>query len=75
METAMSKPEIEAARAMFSEAIFAVEADGRCVATFSSAALLAASELYSEIHGPDAMRRAFVAISNAEIAANAAGRA
>jgi hypothetical protein len=74
-ESKMTKPEIDAARAMFADAIFAIEADGRCVATFASAALLAASELYAEAHGPDALRRAFMAISQAEIAASAAGRA
>ncbi|MBL4556475.1 MAG: hypothetical protein JKP98_02525 [Rhodobacteraceae bacterium] len=70
-ESKMTKPEIDAARAMFADAIFAIEADGRCVATFASAALLAASELYAEAHGPDALRRAFMAISQAEIAASA----
>ncbi|WP_316650917.1 hypothetical protein [Ovoidimarina sediminis] len=61
---------------MFLDAISQLEVEQRNVSAFSSAALLAAAELYSEIHGSGELWTAFEEISRAEqIRKGTAGRA
>lgn len=68
--------EIEAVRALLAQEIERLENDGASIGAFSSALLLAASELYSEVWGSNELRAAFVKIAQAEqIISGSAGRA
>lgn len=59
--------EIQRVRKLLAEEIEFLEQQGGCVRSFSSALLLAASELYSEVWSSDQLRAAFVQIAKAEL--------
>lgn len=72
----LPESEIQKVRDMFQDAVFQIETEGHSVGSFASAALLAASEVYSEVHGSAALGKAFASISKAEmIHSGTAGRA
>ena len=68
--------EIEMARHLFLDQICEFETGGRSLSAFASAALLAASEIYAEIHGGPEVRKAFDKIAEAQqLHSGTAGRA
>lgn len=68
--------EINQARDVFSDAIHQIGIEGRSIHAFSAAALVAAAEVYAEVHGTDELHKAFAAIVRAEqIQSGRAGRA